>query len=328
MHDVMNTTGHEVCFVCKEKFCFSDIDDCDSGVQAEMIFGLEHEGWQGIPHGGVAMTALLDLADHCWLRVKGTNLIYPLTIEWRFADAVVIGDKMRLKAIVKDDSTILLSMQRQGSEKIYLRAEVKVNVVPEKVDFSLPDPQDLLSDGVKHQPLEVYDNCFVCGRKRQLPGLQRRFFKTAINSKNPGGDDFSAVIVRFGGVGAGADLSASFQQAPNRLHPGIMAALLDELCGWSGVLAGDLYGYTVRFKLNINRLPEIGDEFFGFSPKPEVRGRGARKFYLPAGALYRQRADGAQEVFASASGQWLAREELRQQFAESHIVEDLQGIVF
>jgi len=328
MSDVGKTTGHEACFVCQDKFCFADVHDCELGVETEMVFGLEHEGWQGIPHGGVAMTALLDLADHCWLRVRGTNLTYPLAIEWRFADVVTIGDKMHLRAIVKDDSTITLSMQRQGSEKIYLRAEVKVDLVSEKVDFSLPDPEELLQKGVKHQPLEVYHNCFVCGRKRQLPGLQRRFFKTIINPENPEGQDFSAVIVRFGGADAGADLSASFQQAPNRLHPGVMAALLDELCGGSGVLAGDLYGYTVRFKLNINRLPEIGEEFFGFSPRPEVRGRGIRKFYHPAGALYRQREDGTTEVFASASGQWLAREELRQQFDESHIVEDLCGIVF
>lgn len=328
MRDVMKTTGHEACFVCKEKFCFLDINDCDSGVYSEMVFGSEHEGWQGIPHGGVAMTALLDLADHCWLRVKGANLTYPLTIEWRFADVVTIGDKMHLWARVKDDSTILLSMQRQGSEKIYLRAEVRVNAELVKVDFGLPEPHELLQGGSKHYPLEVYDNCFVCGRKRQLPGLQRRFFKTEINPDNTGDQDFSAIIVRFGGAGTGADLSARFQQAPNRLHPGVLAALLDELCGWSGVLAGDLYGYTVRFKLNINRLPEIGDELFGFSPTPEVRGRGARKFYHPAGALYRQKDDGSTEIFASASGQWLAREELRQQFDESHIVEDLKGIVF
>lgn len=328
MFGVGEITGHEACFVCRERFCFSDISDCELGVETEMVFGSEHEGWQGVPHGGLAMTALLDLADHCWLRVRGLNLTYPLTIEWRFADTVTIGDKMRLKAVVKDDSTILLSMQRQGSEKIYLRAEVRVNAESVKVDFCLPERHDLLQGGVKHYPLEVYDNCFVCGQKRQLPGLQRRFFKTVINPEKPEGQDFSAVIVRFGGAGDGADLSASFQQAPNRLHPGILAALLDELCGWSGVLAGDLYGYTVRFKLNINRLPEIGNEFFGFSPTPDVRGRGARKFYHPVGALYQQKDDGTIEIFASASGQWLAREELRQQFDESHIVEDLQGIVF
>lgn len=328
MSAVGKTNGHEACFVCHDKFCFSEVRDCESGVETEMVFGLEHEGWQGIPHGGVAMTALLDLADHCWFRIKGANLTYPLATEWRFADAVTIGDKMHLRAVVKDGNTIFLSMQRQGSEKIYLRVEVKVKSMLEEVGFKLPNPQKLLQDDVKHQPLDVYDNCFVCGRKRQSPGLQRRFFKTVINPENPDGQDFSAVIVRFGGAEAGKDLSTFFQQAPNRLHPGVLAALLDELCGWSGVLADDLYGYTVRFKLNINYLPEIGTEFFGYSPKPMVRGRGVRKFYHPQGALYRKKDDGTFEIIACASGQWLARDELRQQFDKSHIVEDVRGIVF
>ena len=96
----------------------------------------------------------------------------------------------------------------------------------------------------------------------------------------------------------------------------------------AGVLAGDLYGFTVRFKLMINRLPTPDEEFFGISPTPEVRGRGARQFYMPKGALYQKQEDGSLAVIAGASGQWLAREELRQQFDESHIEEDLEGIVF
>ncbi len=328
MSDAMKTVGHEACFVCQGRFCFSAVRDCGSGVETELVFASEHEGWRGIPHGGVAMTALLDLADHCCLRIRGMNLMYPLAIEWRFADSVAIGDKMHLTALAQDDGTIDLQMRRVGSEKIYLRGKLRHETGPEKVDFRLPDPRELLQGGSKHQPLEVYENCFVCGRQRRLPGLRRRFFKTVINPEVPDNRDFSAIIVHFGAAGADADLRASLQQALNRLHPGVLAALLDELCGWSGVLADNLYGYTVRFKLNINCLPEIGAEFFGFSPRPQVRGRGARKFYHPQGALYRKRADGSLEIIASAGGQWLARDELRRQFDESHIVEDLRGIVF
>lgn len=329
MHSVEDAVGHEACFVCREKFCFSAIHDCPSGVETEMVFGSGHEGWEGIPHGGVAMAALLDLADHCWLRVKGVNLSYPITVEWRFADAVAIGDKVHLKAKVVAEDTINLSMQRQDSAKIYLLAELKVEAEFPEIDFSLVDPQILLQNGGRHQALAVYDNCFVCGRKRQQPGLQRRFFK-AVNTDSQVESDYSAVIVHFGEAQANVNvrLAASFQQAPDQLHPGVLAALLDELCGWSGVLAGDLYGYTVRFKLNIKRLPSINDEFFGLSPAPKVRGRGVRQFYFPTGALYQKKSDGRLEVIASASGQWLAREQLRQQFDESHIEEDLKGIVF
>ena len=316
----MSVAGHEACFVCHDKFCFSSINDCDSGVETEMVFSRDHEGWMGIPHGGVAMTALLDLADHCWLRIKGVNLVYPLEIDWRFADAVGIGDEMSLKAAVKDENSLLLSMRRRDSEKIYLSAEVRVAAEAAEVDFPLLEPELLQKKGAQHQPLEVYDNCFVCGLKRQKPGLRRRFFRTV--------GVLPSIIVRFGGGSEGLQLASSFQQASGTLHPGVVAALLDELCGWSGILAGDLYGYTVRFKLHLNRLPILGEELFGIAPTPLVRGRGARKFYYPRGALYQKKRDGSLEIIAVATGQWLSREELRQQFDESHVDEDLTGIVF
>ena len=318
----MLVSGHENCFVCQDEFCFSVIDNCESGVETKMVFGLDHEGWQGIPHGGVAMAALLDLADHCWLRQKGVNLVYPIEIDWRFADSVIIGNEMNLKALVKDDNSLLLSMRRQGSDKVYLSAEVKMATAIASVDFSLLEPEQLKENRSQHQALDVYENCFVCGLKRRKPGLQRRFFK-----KGESAGEQSAVIVRFGGV-EDSQIAPSFQQAQGTLHPGVLAALLDELCGWSGILAGDLYGYTVRFKLQINQLPALGDELFGISPTPSVRGRGVRKFYYPEGALYHKKDDGSLEIFAVASGQWLAREELRQQFDETHVEEDLSGIIF
>ena len=319
----MLVNGHEACFVCRDNFCFSSIENCDQGVETKMLFSLDHEGWQGIPHGGVAMSALLDLADHCWLRIKGENLRYPLEIDWRFADTVTIGDEMNLKAVVKDENSLLLSMRRQGSDKIYLSAEVKVVTEIAGVDFPLLEPELLIENRTKHEALAVYDNCFVCGLKRQKPGLQRRFFRLGASLS-----ELPAVVVRFGGGIEGSQLASSFQQAKGVLHPGVLAALLDELCGWSGILAGDLYGYTVRFKLQLNRLPVLGDELFGVSPTPLVRGRGARKFYHPKGALYQKNADGSLEVVAVATGQWLAREELRVQFDESHVEEDLAGIEF
>ncbi|MCD6430739.1 MAG: hypothetical protein J7L57_05925 [Deltaproteobacteria bacterium] len=317
----MLINGHEACFVCKDNFCFSAVENCEQGVEAGMVFSHDHEGWQGIPHGGVAMTALLDLADHCWLQIKGENLVYPLEIDWRFADTVSIGDEMSLKAVVKDENSLLLSMRRQGSEKIYLSAEVRVATEAAGVDFPLLEPEMLLEHSAQHQALAVYDNCFVCGLKRQKPGLRRRFFRVV--------DNLPSIIVRFGGCEIeDFQLASSFQQASGILHPGVLAALLDELCGWSGILAGDLYGFTVRFKLHLNRLPDLGEELFGVAPVPLVRGRGTRKFYHPKGALYQKKADGSLEVIAVATGQWLAREELRQQFDESHIEEDMSGIVF
>jgi len=285
-----------------------------------MVFSSRHEGWQGIPHGGLAMMALLDLADHCRILKQGENLTYPLITEWRFADSVQIGDEMQLRARMERDGRIALSMFHPGRDKIYLSAELRPLEEPGLVDFALLSPARMMSPGLQKQALGIYDNCFVCGHKRRSPGLERRFFRVE-------DDAGEAVIVRFGGA-RDLSLASFFQQYPGVLHPGVLAALLDEVCGWSGVLAGDLYGYTVRFQLILNRLPQLDEEFFGMTSLPAVKGSGARKFYFPQGALYLGGAGGELEIIAVAQGQWLAREELRRQFEASHFKEDLRAVFF
>jgi acyl-coenzyme A thioesterase PaaI-like protein len=320
----MSITGHEACFVCRSPSWFEELPVEEGGaVSVKMNFASQHEGWQGIPHGGVAMTALLDLADYAGQCKTGANLTYPLAVAWRFGDSVRIGERMMLKAWLKEVGRYDLSMRRLNAEKIYLQAELKTKEPVFTVDFELPPVDSLFDPEAVHQPLEVYDNCFVCGRKRRWPGLERRFFRSAT------GIDPAVVMVRFGDQrDRDKGLAVNFQQAEGRLHPGVLAALLDELCGWSGVLAGDLYGFTVRFQLKINFLPEIGDELFGISPEPRVRGRGERLLYYPRGVIYRRTEAGFTEVVAVAEGQWLAREELRRQFIATSIKEDLSGIIF
>ncbi len=320
----MSISGHEACFVCRNPSWFEAMP-AENGdtVSVMMNFTSEHEGWQGIPHGGVAMTALLDLADYAARYKNGVNLAYPLAAAWRFGDTVRVGERMLLEVRPQETGEFDLRMRRLDTEKIYLQAELKTNEPVSTVDFELPAIAGLFEAAATHQPLEVYENCFVCGRKRRHPGLERRFFRSGA------GFDAAVVMVRFGDRrDRDKALAANFQQAEGRLHPGVLAALLDELCGWSGILAGDLYGFTVRFRLKINFLPEIGDELFGISPKPRVRGRGKRMFYYSHGVIYRRTEAGFTEVVAVAEGQWLAREELRRQFDTTSIKEDLSGIAF
>jgi len=321
----MTISGHEACFICRQRNWFAPPPAVGpEKMTAGLEFALEHEGWQGIPHGGTAMSSLLDFADHAWNHYRGENLAYPLAAAFRFGDSVRIGDRMELEAVENEEgSGLLLKMFRPGAEKIYLAAELEPAVACRQVDFAYPEPDRLLAAGPGHQPLEVYDNCFVCGRKRQAPGLERRFFRSGE------GFDPAVVMVRFGDARDRArGLARNFQQAEGRLHPGILATLLDELLGWSGILSGDLYGFTVRFRLTINFLPGIDDELFGISPAPPVKGRGERRFYYPKGVLYRLRENGAPEAVAVAEGQWLARDELRRQFIATRILEDLSGVVF
>ncbi|MBN2707076.1 MAG: hypothetical protein JXR89_11620 [Deltaproteobacteria bacterium] len=313
----MMLPGHEACFVCRGDFAFGLPEKNDQTLQTRLIFTEAHEGWEGIPHGGAAMTLLLELAEFWSHTFRGRGLAYPLASDWRFADTVALGDEMLLKAEPAGE-LLRLTMRRQGGNKLYLAGDLRP-VAAAAAGLRPPAPALLLNSASPHRALAVYENCFVCGRQRRGPGLKRRFFASRTG--------VDAIIVRFGGA-ADAETAAALRQSADELHPGVLAALLDELCGWSGVLAGDLYGYTVKFSLRISRRPRLGEEFFGFSPTPETRGRGSRQFYFPAGMIYRQNEDGSFEELAAANGQWLAREELRQQFYANHRPEDLSRIFF
>ncbi len=322
----MAAKGHEACFICREWDWFNPppaVDMEGQVLRTGLRFTSAQEGWQGIPHGGTAMSALLDFADYAGLHRRGENLAYPLAATFRFGDSARVGDRMELEAGFSDSGLLALKMRRPGRDKIYLQAELETAVAPGLADFPHPDPGLLLASGSRHEPLGIYDNCFVCGRKRRVPGLERRFFRSC--------ETFApaVVMVRFGDARDRArGLARNFQQAEGRLHPGILATLLDELLGWSGVLSGNLYGFTVRFQLTVNFLPGLEDELFGVSPAPPVRGRGERCFYYPQGVLYRRREGGVFEVAAAARGQWLARDELRRQFLEARVREDLGKVVF
>lgn len=319
---MLQLSGHEACFICRGSYAFNEpVLSEDGNFSSSLTFSQIHEGWQGIPHGGIAMSLLLELADFVWQKKFARAITFPLAVDWRFADSVALGDEVEMEAFFQDEE-LVLQMRRRGSQKIYLGGRLRELGEATTSGLEVPLPEALLQAGPSHQPLGVYTNCFVCGRQRQAPGLQRRFFRC--HAGKPGQE---AIIVRFGGDDDQA-IVKDLRQGSNTLHPGIIAALLDELCGWSGILAGDLFGFTVRLNLHLNRRPRLGEELFGFSPEPRRRGSGKRCFYFPTGVVYGYNQAGEIEEIATAEGQWLALEELRQQFYASYQREDLSQVRF
>ena len=55
---------HADCYFCGPGgYLFSDWKHTDTGVRARMKIERRHEGWPDIPHGGVGMTSIIELAD-------------------------------------------------------------------------------------------------------------------------------------------------------------------------------------------------------------------------------------------------------------------------
>ena len=318
----MNYRGHERCFACRERFCLPDIKAVNGALEADLLMEKRHEGWIGIPHGGIGISAVLDLADLCWLQHKGTNLPFPYTISLKFVDRCHLGDVLHLRAELDDDQgQVAFRMQRPGQRQSYIAGTVEpVDRFEAGETINLPPLAEIEQHG-SLTPLSIYDNCFICGNHRSAPGMQRRFFMLDYNDRH-------YILAKFGFDAGDAQIAASFQQAEGVLHPGVIGAVLDEICGWSGFIKHELFGVTVRLQISFKRPVFVSEKLLFAAVEPEVRGRGDRRLYRARGFLVAVSDAGSYETVATAAGQWLALPVLREQFYETRIEEDLSLISF
>jgi acyl-coenzyme A thioesterase PaaI-like protein len=281
-----------------------------------------HEGWIGIPHGGIGIAAVLDLADLCWLQYKQGNLPFPYSISLKFGDRCRLGDVLQLRADLDEDlQQVAFRMRRSGQGQSYIAGTVEPNTgFANGETFDLPSLDDLEGQAVL-TPLSIYENCFICGTKRSERGMRRRFFMAEYGDRH-------YILTKFGFDAGDADIAESFQQAEGVLHPGVIGAVLDEICGWSGFIKHELFGVTVRLKIDFKRPVLLGEKLLFAAAEPEVRGRGKRQLYRARGRLFAVSAEGSYETVATAAGQWLAFPAMREQFYETRIEEDLSRIFF
>jgi len=88
-------------------------------LEEEMLFEPHHEGFIGIPHGGLAMGLCLD-AWHRW-----DSAAYPLEVRFRFGGSgVAIGDPLTF-TVERDpdqDQRLTARITKVGDKTPYLRA--------------------------------------------------------------------------------------------------------------------------------------------------------------------------------------------------------------
>ncbi|MGC8603399.1 MAG: hypothetical protein ACP5VS_06915, partial [Desulfomonilaceae bacterium] len=133
---------------------------------AKIYFDFKHEGFVGIPHGGIGMGLCLDT----WRNIGVSN--YPVTVNFKFGGSgISIGDQayFEIDKPKSVDQGLHIKITKEGDKKPYLRAEIAQT--KETKNF-LPT---WLGNYEKFRALPYYKNCFVCGHSRKEPGLERRF---------------------------------------------------------------------------------------------------------------------------------------------------------
>jgi hypothetical protein len=155
-------------------------------------------------------------------------------------------------------------------------------------------------------PLPYATDCFVCGSEREHPGLQRKFYCL---------DQQGAQVV-FTSIGLDPDDRSRFSQFhldDARIHPGVLAAILDETMGWGGFVKARQGGMTVKLDIDFLRPVEEGEKMLCYGVCSGTRGkRAGRMFWFSEGGIFPM-GEGGLSPIMRASGQWLAMPDLTEE---------------
>ncbi len=277
---------------------------CDHAVST-IRFEPKHEGFVGIPHGGVGMGLCLD----AWRNVGVPD--YPINVKFKFGGSgILIGDEAVFE-IQRDKSSpdgLDIKITKHGDRKPYLKAEIRTAGVVAPPTTRLKSPQ-------VSRDLPYYKNCFVCGHARNEPGLQRRFRFDQIDSD-------IKVTVSWGLNSDDFDRAAFFLIAKDELHPAALISIFDENTAWAGFMLTKSAGLSVRLEFTLLR-PVGRYEKLVFVGEPSgIRGNPASpRFFTAQGTIYAINGASVEPV-AFGGGEWIIMQQYTEQIKKNLIPEN------
>jgi hypothetical protein len=283
------------------------LEGSDSRVDMEVLFENHHEGFIGIPHGGLAMGLCVD----AWR--NSNTFTYPVHMRFRFGGTGVrIGDAATFtveKGADHEEPRIRARITKNGADTSYLRAEIGPGSVPDG-SLSVPCPPD-----GDWRPLPYYRNCFVCGRHRTLPGLGRRFrFHEA--------EDDTAVTVEWGESPDDRDRAELFLMGKEELHPTVLMSIFDENTAWGGFLQTRSAGLSAKMTVTLLRPIHVDESLLFVGSPLGTRGNPrAPRFFLAQGSVFSMNDPGNPELVAYGKGDWIIMKEYTRQIRENMLPE-------
>jgi len=281
----------------------SPLEGTREGTAEEILFEPRHEGFVGIPHGGISMGLCLD----AWRRIGSPS--YPVSVRFRFGGSgITIGDRALFTVEEDRESSepcVLGKITKPGDKTPYLRAEIRS--APD-ASRSVPVDNPLALDLRK---LPYYRNCFVCGHHRIVPGLQRRF---AVDQTNGG----HLVSTGWGDVSDDGDRSKFFLFGKEELHPAVLISIFDENTAWAGFMLTRSAGLSVRVEFTLMRPVASHERLLFVSQPTGIRGNPkAPRFFLAEGTIFSVADPGRPEPVAYGKGEWVVMDQYTAQIKEN-----------
>lgn len=290
------------------------------GLQAYATVQLDsrYQGWLELPHGGVLMSMLLELAHRGLARPVFHPDNYPLNTSFRLGGPSLLLDQTVKIAVEQKEDEILGWVKKDPNFPPSLTSKI----IPGRSDASTNlGNLDLLARAMDKSgrdtrnraiPLPYTRSCFVCGSERKEPGLSRRFYCLETEE--------TRIAFTFMGLDPDDQEKLSrFCLADGQFHPGTLAAIVDETLGWAGFLHTRQGGVTVRLEMDLFRPVEPGEKMLCFGACSGTRGKGGNRllWYAEGGII----PMGEEEPFPImlARGQWLAVPKLTEEM-KAHLI--------
>ncbi len=273
---------------------------------SKIHFELKHEGFVGIPHGGIGMGLCLDT----W-RILG-NPNYPVTVNFKFGGSgISIGDQAVFEINKRELSSngINIKITKEGDKKPYLRAEI-MEMKPAG-DF-LPA---CLGTYENFRALPYYKNCFVCGHSRNDPGLQRRF---RVHQT----DSIVQVTAPWGFNSDDFDRAEFFLISKDELHPAALISIFDENTAWAGFMLTKSAGLSVRLEFSLLRPVGRHEKLLFVGEPTGIRGApAAPRFFTAQGTIFSVNGSSSDPV-AFGRGEWIIMQQYTDQIKKNLIPEN------
>ncbi len=296
----------------KIRLLTTPIEGGENSARTEITLDERHEGWSGVPHGGVLMSLVLELAHHGMNRTPFSADGFPIRASFRWGGPTVsLGDRLKIVAQREGEETrvaITKDAEEVPSFSVAIRSIPSSDETENEHLDNLTRAMEAIGRDTKDNvlPLPYATNCFVCGSEREHPGLTRKFYCL----------DAKGEQIVFTSIGLDPDDQNEvfrFQLDDAPVHPGVLAAILDETMGWGGFVRARQGGMTVKLDVDFLRPVERGEKMLCYGLCSGTRGKSAsRMFWFSEGGILPM-GEGDLPPIVRASGQWLAMPDLTEE---------------